>query len=794
MESRLRPFFIIERPTQVHKNGLLRCIADLTVFSRFIKSDLKDALDSKTAPNTVWRDGPYLTPNLNFVRNWLRVDLLVENLPTSKFQAVAFELSRALHNSFLRSERWPANPLKSLLLVTEEHSSTLIGDALEQRFNFRPLKGIGRTEQNDLLLEDVSTAIPVVIYADLVSTGESLRRTAQMVLRRGFSVAAVVALLDTRRSPSPHIVAFGQSIPLITLLHYPNEVKSPSKFSVVAPSLLELEDRFATEADLSTAIWPARRQDAVAWDALEFWHRVRRNGRHLTLTLNVKNLMSSKELQKDVASTVCAFLSSSPEDGATNRPLLVLAPSDLRDHDWQISVQRLFAQSEIQCPVTVHFVARTTIGGKASFQGLEAAEGLIRSAVGVVIFDWGVISGRSVDGLTNAAAQLGANRILVLSANSQLSEPELRFRQSVTTLEVSRVIRRAKDLFDRDDIAEERIAYRFVALSTLPLGFYAGQQDCPVCTQVTDLLSIPCGDSFINDYRHKSLRRLQEGEQYSPTDVETDAHALANSVSALRAKLVAAESKTVPRYLIQKDLEYLAAEIRRNSAIDHKHLAVIELLYVEGNWIQAAPIRFKSCREPIRVICSAVIDKGSSEARAKAISIFRRVSKTEFIKSALPIFQKLGGHLRPQGALLFGIHTYLASRYHESTIMIQPARIALEDIQNLLFIDNTKEKPEFLEAVESVKYLLFQAEFLGSRAESKKLDRVQALKGIREVLSEPNYYAHSPQNESAELLLQQQFLDAMRDFLRNASRSTEGKRGIGGSRITQTKISGLRDA
>lgn len=773
LELRLKPFFTIERQLEGWGHTTLRCTVDLSPFRDFVHRTLIDSLSEKVERTYALRSGPYLTPNLNFVQDWFRVDALVRGLEERIFQVVVFELSRALYGSFQPVNRSSESALKTALLFTEESSSSLISSALAARFDFRPFEGFGKQTSSGMLPSSVKTTTPVVIYADIVSTGESLRRAAQTVLRLGFKVAAVVALLDTRRTSSGHLEAFGHSIPLVTLLHYPNEVRNPRKFSVIAPNLVEVECRNATPADLLSDVSQSGLRDEITAQSIEFKHRIRQNGRHLTLTLNPHRLLRSDALSMALANAIRNFFPINPADGSVTAPIVVLVPSDHGDERWQAGINELFNNALKGHHLFLRFVLRTTIGGKVSFQRPNMDATFVRKAAGVLIFDWGMISGRSVDEITDCALQFGACRVLVLVANSQLAISELEFRQRVIKLKVARFVRMADDLFGDSVRAEEIVEYKFVALNTLPLGFYSGEADCPVCTQARELLAIPCGDRFIAGYRQSALDALLEPGERSVNASPDGKNTLGIAVSALRAKLIASESETRARYRVQNELEKLAREVRECKQVTDDCIAIITLLYVEGIWIYRPPLRFRSCRDPVALICRAVIDWGTADDKAMAIAVLRKVSKRRFLAQAPAIFENLDGNENAQGALLLGIHTYLASRYHESITMLAPAQKALEEIANVVIARNSDKNPRFLQAFRSVKYLSFQAAFLGSRAESRTIDRARALKLLRDTLSEPNYYAHGAENDGAELLLQTQFLDAMRQLIRNAASDGE---------------------
>lgn len=772
-ELRLKPFFRLERRGDEQTASVLRCAADISPFRNIVHQELIKRLTHGGHSSWVWHDGPYLTPNLNFVQNWFRLDAMVHSLDKSVFQTVVFELSRALQESFATGERWAQSPLNGLLIVTEESSSHLVSAALAERFNLRPFEGLGKPSLVGLLPKDMTTDIPVIIYADIVSTGESLRRTTQMVLRRGFKVAAVAALVDTRKTASYHIEAFGNKIPLIALLHYPNEVQDPAKFSVISPSLIEVESAFATPDEHLSSALHGYTQDGVAPRAIEFRHQVRKNGRHLTLTLDAYKLVESEEFSSALTIAINSFVASLEQDDPKTAGLVVFVPSDFRDERWQTAIRSLFEQRVSACPTTVHFVIRTTVGGKVAFQSPSLSTDGIRNAIGVMVFDWGMISGRSVDELTDYALSLGARRIFVLVANSQLPISERRFREGVAELKANRITKKAEDFFGEDERADESVEYKFVVLNTLPLGFYSGEPDCPVCSQGRELLAIPCGDRFIDNYRRSALRMLLMPDQGDRGFSGADLNSRPAAVAILRSKLVMAESETIARFRFQKELEKLAIEAQGGLQLSSECVAVIELLYVESNWIQRPPIRFRSCRDPVAVVCRAVIDRGTPEERAMAIWVLRKVSKKKFLSQASAIFARLDSDEHAQGALLLGIHTYLSSHYHESTAMLVPARAALEEIHSAVVTSNAEIKPKFLQAFGAVKYLSFQAEFLESRAESHSVDRVRALRGIQETLSEPNYYAHGTINDSAELLLQTQFLDAIRTLIRSAAQDSE---------------------
>ena len=628
----------------------------------------------------MWSDGPYLTPTLNFVERWVRVDKLVSLLDNSTFEGLAFELARALKTSFGTPKTGSADVPKGLFLAVEERSSLRVRDALEARFS---LRRFSRTTEGGVeLAPSASRSTPVVVYADLVSSGESIRRAAQNVLRQGFSVAAVVSLVDMRFQPKDHIVAFGQRIPLIALIHDPNEASLPTSVSVVAPSLLHVETCAPSTAALRKSCQIDRQADPYVWQSLHFRHGIRASGRHVTLTIDPDILLDSKKFVDKLQTTIQSsplYRAAESEAGA----VVILCPLDERDEKWRLSVNGAFAKLCLSKKLVVEFIARTTFGKAQAIDSVSSIGSKLKASSLVLVFDWGVISGKTVDALATEAVQAGADRLLVIVANSQLSPPEYKLRSAITSLRMERSAILTGDLLSTPAKEVVDVPYSFIALSTLPLGQYWGS-DCPVCTQADDLLSMPCQDPFITEYREGALRRLQSPGGSLVSDPPLD---VVNSIAALCAFLVSAQTTTSYRFAITENIREAAIVCGGIQPVLPIHNALIELLYVEGAWIQLAPIRYRACRDPVATICLHAIRRGAPDTRAKAISVLRRVSKTEFMKQSAEIFTLLGGQSRAQGALLFGIHTYLARRYHETVNMLEPARRALRGLERQLAED-----------------------------------------------------------------------------------------------------------
>lgn len=759
-EARLKAFFVLEEGGHTSPFKQLRCIADLSAFRAHVGDIFREMLQKDDYQNhsSVWHDGPYLTPTLRFVNKWVRIDQLVAKLKLGSFQSIAFELARAIETSFNATSPGGILMFKGFFLAMEEKSSLRVCEALQVRFGFHPLPSVagGQTVR----ASEANRNTPVVVYADLISSGESLRRAAQNVLRRGFSVAAVVALVDARLETSSFIEAFGHHIPLIALIHEPIEIADPATFSVIAPSLLYEELSKTNETDLLKSEKPIRNLNPYIWKSLTFYHHIGASGRHLTLTIDPKQLLENPNFPEAIKGEIESSLLH--EFDASSRTVMVLSPFDERDAAWTQSVKNVFEHVNLPLKIELEFIPRTTLGKIQYFSSLTPLRTRIQKSALVVIFDWGIISGRTIDSLSKSVIEAGASRVLVLVANSQLAIEETHFRESISTLQVV-LEKPAKDLLSKPAKVKQVVDYRFIALSKLPLGQY-WEDDCPVCMQAKDVLSLPCPDVYIASHRETALNRLLTPDIAAhESNHGTD---FMEAVGALRALLVAAQIKTTARFVVKKMLEEFLKPTLKESVLRPSHVALIELLYVEGNWIQLPPLRYRACKEPVGDLCLHAIRYGSEDLRAKAISVLRRVSKTKFIRRAPEIFELLAGQGRALGALLFGIHTYIARRYHETAKMLNPVIDALERLHATVLLDREKETPIFSEVFDSVQYLRFQATFLSSRAESKELDRVEALRRLKTLLSEPNYYAHGVQNQAIERLLSVQFLDAIRDLLK----------------------------
>lgn len=756
IERRLSNFFAIEAGGDAAPFRLLRCKADLRHFRDRVTAQFKQTVDAQPLRKSgaVWTDGPYLTPTLHYVQPWVRVDKIVAALDPAQFEQVAFELSRALYERFRKQSGASAGLPRSSMLAVEERASHRLRDSIQARFRFgrfpHPSEGL-------IELSAKTRNSPVVVYADLVSSGESVRRAAQDVLRSGFSIAALIALVDTRTDPTDWITAFGQPIPLVTLVHLPNESNDTGPFSVIAPSLLNVEARYDSTQELLAACKIRRDAQPYIWESLSFFHSVRTSRRHLTLTLDPAALLKSKPLITElerVLRTVSFFDSVLADNGS----VLVITPVDERDETWASHVTATFAAVRIGKTIEVAFIARATLGSLHAIGDFSSIAPKVKRSSMVVIFDWGLISGRTVDALAMGAIEAGAPRVLIIVANSQLSQSEERLRRSINKLSRSQPGEQT-DLLSPSNTTTQEVPYAFVSLNNLPLGHYA-ESDCPVCGQANDLLSIQCADPFIVAYREGALRRLQV-----PKDSDTPAPPggqVVQWVAALRALLVESQSSTSHRLTLQRALHDAATVASSSKHVSPLHAALIDLLYVEGTWIQQPPIRYRATRESVAAICIHLVAHGRSEARAKAVSVLRRVSKTEFIRRAPELFNQLKGEHRAQGALLFGVHTYLARRYHESVEMLDPARTALAELDRQVSADDYSADPTLTKISDSVRYLSFQAEFLGSRARSKKLDVVSALHALRDEFSPSKYFAHGLHYEAIETLGSIQFWDNLR--------------------------------
>lgn len=771
VERRLQTFFAVEKGGSVPPFRLLRCTADLAPFREFVLNRFRRSLQDPKSParSAVWEDGPYLTPTLHFVKRWVRVDLVLSELDEGTFEAVAFELARALRTRYAGQRAGHTEVLSGLLLATEERSSLRLRDSLEARFRLHrfPSMADGRID----LSVAASKSVPVIVYADIISSGESIRRATQSVLRRGFSVGAVVALLDTRSEPSDSVTAFGQRIPLVTLIHDPNEAQAQGSFRVISPSLLYVEAHADNTRALLRSCQVDRKAHPYIWQSLEFRHSVRTSGRHLTLTINPASLLASDKFLEKLQTTIesSQLLALSMRDRG---PLVVLCPADERDDLWRSSVSEAFAKLRLPRELQLRFVTRTTIGKTQVVDTISSASSQLRASSLAIVFDWGVISGKTIDALATGAAEAGAGRVLVVVANSQLSAPEEALRSSIRSLTVLRTIPSSQDLLAAPATEQVEVPYKFLSLSSVSLGQYS-ESDCPVCTQADDLLSIHCADAFISDYREGALKRLQSPNTSGPAgDASAD---VVTWIGALRGLLAAAQASTSPRFALQDAIRNAARNCRDTSTVLPLHVALIELLYVEGTWIQLPPLRYRTCRDAVAQICLHIVSNGGGDGtgdiRAKSISVLRRVSKSEFIRRASEIFGRLGREPRAQGALLFGIHTYLARRYHETVAMLEPARAALAGLERSISDDSNAPSPVLVDAQDSVRYLSFQAEFLSSRARSRQLDFVDALHHLRDEFSAPNYYAHGRQYQAIERLSAVQFWEHMRKRLQEEQTS-----------------------
>ena len=408
----------------------------------------------------------------------------------------------------------------------------------------------------------------------------------------------------------------------------------------------------------------------------------------------------------------------------------------------------------------------------------------------VIVFDWGALSGESIENYISIANSHGYKNILVCILFNQLPERKRNYFTSISELR--------NNLMGNSPIFSSNVEIKFV-FEDFPLNCSETQYECNICTLREDLFKYQLKGEVFEKFA-KDRRKYLDLKPRPFTDNEPTGFypkEIFNSefiweMFEFKALLIKAHDNTYWRLMVKKlfftiinssspekislDIEIYSEyeKIFGESKIMHPEWftplnsdyynssnkfgiahAIVFFLSIETAWLQRPPlsnpqIRILLCLITKRIIMSTDLSiadtttglKDTEVIRLKyaAVTILRIVSKKEFINSITDIIRStqiedIGSESIIEN-IIFHINTFISKDYHESHENIDQLLENLKLVEESFDLSHPKYW-RIKREIKNARWLFnLKANNLVIRGRVRKLKKSQIVRNILKILNE----------------------------------------------------------
>lgn len=622
---------------------------------------------------------PKVTASLATVPVWLDVDKLLAD-EIDQILAVgclahllADDLGRARTEIVLLSD-------VSALRSVRKHLSKAIGAVRHDE-----IPSDVSSDRADVRVKVAAQGEAVIVYADVISSGEAVRATVAQVMRDGAQPLAVACLADIRHDAGRPLSVWGTEVRVVSLAcaalaFDPDTVKvDPEQVDFLDPSgAVERPERPPPR-------YPMRvrklKQLVVEQEALHFGHVGGSTGRHFSFYVNAGRLLERDALKHRLVDVVREWDAEAREHAgasadAKDGPLQVWYPTP------EPKAPRPARNLALHLAATRRHAVARSIRREPAWGGWKfpSAVGDLNPGTAVAIVDWGAIEGTTAIEMLRLACEAGAERVLVCLCLSQLPHDEERHLAALTGMSVQRQVspspvddRGRSALLDEHDAppapqtVDHDVSVRVRFLSALAVPAYT-PRDCPVCQQLVELSEQEAPTqrlaSFLEDQRKKRLHLTPRDDAISAPIEDLDRNPLPSEavVKMLdrRHELEAALRSTRARHKLAAWLERLDPEVPSGEGLN-----LMRLLAVETQWLRRPPLVFRRVRGNLADLAAGIAaapDIASAD-RVNAIVVLRTCSRSAFADHGDRIFVRVHADHAALDQLLYGFHAHIQRPY-----------------------------------------------------------------------------------------------------------------------------------
>lgn len=689
----------------------------------------------------------FLTPSLKKVNKWIELPRFLEtnHLAINGYTSMA---SLALK---IRCSREFGDGVHALLSDTSATSrlckyfGSFLGLDQEHIIDAeaQPLDGIASPIQGK--------EKRAIVYADLIASSETAKRTIVYALRQGYEVVAIACVLDTRIRLGEPLMVWGIPIPVIAIANHTTEKADDAKYDLIKSPIGEdesLQEEIPTRpSDIHHLITSSK--------IVSLGHSIRPNGRHLTFTIKPQVFLEDAMVLKKLCEATAGWLSDVDSD--ISRPVEVWTPVEREKADiWGALVGDAFRPAAGNRKFSVARFQKLDSYETTHFKRLEQGTS---EGKHVIVFDWGAITGASITQLMRRAVEGGAFSVLGIVILSQMEAEDEAFLSKVTQMKAV-VPGEQPDLLTPGLPKENMAVVKIKWLETFTMGHYSAVH-CPICSRLREFEEEHPRTDYLQQFCSAEIkklkpRRMRDLPEPSAVDIFGDATYLdAVQVSSLRQQLHSSYFSTISRLWISKEIFRIGKEIALATRTDAALISACTLvmfLASEPNWLKRAPLHFRPIRQSLADICKtiAITQDVPDDIRSTSIQVLRMVSKErysrEFKKILGACVEKNVSLLQP---LLYGAHTILKRGYHEHEGLLTPLNTELNN--SLLILDQETNQEELWPAKSTLESLIHECDFFLRRINKRLISEQAAYANLQNLLGD-GFTQHSPPVKHFDLL------------------------------------------
>jgi orotate phosphoribosyltransferase len=255
-------------------------------------------------------EGSFRTPTLHLVQKWLDVDRVLEN--TVGRELAIYALSTSIRRRFASRRTYD-----DCFILSDSKTSTknikLIQDHLGIRLKESTPSEMDASIPTGVRIIDLEQ--PVILYFDILSSGESAIRALRQVLRDEGMPLVVACLFDARENRGSALSVLGVKVPVVPLVKIDVSSENREVIADISPNTLleegtepETKPELPIKADVLSRIIESR-------NALHFSHIGRPIGRHFTFYLDAHPLLEEEKIHEAFERTICDWLPGQPTYG-----------------------------------------------------------------------------------------------------------------------------------------------------------------------------------------------------------------------------------------------------------------------------------------------------------------------------------------------------------------------------------------------------------------------------------------------------------------------------------------------
>ena len=562
----------------------------------------------------------------------------------------------------------------------------------------------------------------ILIYVDIISSGNASRQLLEQVLRKGAKPLAVACLFDSRdKEANSPLNCMGNDVNVFSLIHsdtgvQENSDRNKSSCTEVINALTDKPERFDDKVlELDYPINPEQILDFIkSTNALYFDHIKRAASRnsihnqynHFTFYLDINKLLSSQ----DCISITCEAINKELDnfindlnDSSENEILIIrenlhavyLANDEIKSKN----VSALFAGLNIKPKVVNLGTLNWGLLSEDSFEDRD-----------VVVFDWNSMTGRTIHRLVDSIAAKGAKSVLAIVWLSRMPADEEQLLRGLTKIRVVEQVKSQRsDSFPGDNVRHQNpkkyrdVTIRIRFLSSVKVSIY-DENTCPICRQKERIFT-ENGEferyptQLIKNFATKQLTRPKDIEDFK-SDSKVDSKGNRDGISPKQAitmlrfqqDLENAVLRTSYRKIVQDNLLDLKERLSSddsNSLLEASSL--VWLLAVELQWVKLPPLDFKELRTILVEIVLQVLSKSDNEQVLQyAIIVLRSTNKKQFASELPNLARRFSNRPKLLKQLLYDTFTFLDAKHHEHPTYLKIMLASLgKFLENISFSESS---------------------------------------------------------------------------------------------------------